>query len=144
MFKIKSRRKIKNAIVSPNALLRLSIPFFVLIVIAITVILLIHREILQSLNTAEVIDRANPIMLANLQQIVMTVTKTGLIGIMTLGIACLGLWVVYSHRIFGPTVPIRRHIQNLIKGDYQSRIHLRAGDEFKDIAAELNELAEKL
>jgi len=61
-----------------------------------------------------------------------------------MGINCLVMWIMYSHRIFGPTVPIRRHIGALLSGDYQSRITLRKRDEFKDIAMDLNRLAEKL
>jgi len=56
----------------------------------------------------------------------------------------LALGVMLSHRIFGPIVPIRAHVLRLIEGDYSSRIHLRTHDQFKDVATDLNTLAERL
>ena len=56
----------------------------------------------------------------------------------------LALAVMLTHRIFGPVVPIRAHIQKLIAGDFESRVRLRAKDEFQDVAKDLNELAEHL
>jgi len=52
--------------------------------------------------------------------------------------------IVYTHRMIGPTVTINRHIKALKEGLYTSRITLRRNDELKDLAAELNELAEIL
>ncbi|MGB5438340.1 MAG: HAMP domain-containing protein [Gammaproteobacteria bacterium] len=55
-----------------------------------------------------------------------------------------GVTIVYTHRLIGPTVTISRHIQALKNGRYSSRISLRKNDELKELAAELNELAEIL
>lgn len=52
--------------------------------------------------------------------------------------------ILMSHRIFGPMVPIRRHLKALIEGDYSSRLTLRKKDEFQDVAEDLNELAKVL
>lgn len=49
-----------------------------------------------------------------------------------------------SHSLSGPMVPIKRHIQELKAGNFSSRIHLRKGDFYQDLADELNELAKKL
>ena len=57
---------------------------------------------------------------------------------------CIMVGVLVTHRIFGPVVPIVRHIKNLAEGDYSSRIHLRSGDSMNEIADALNELAETL
>jgi HAMP domain-containing protein len=60
--------------------------------------------------------------------------------------AVLGLFIglMLSHRIYGPMIPIRNHVSKLIDGDYSSRIHLRPSDEFKELASDLNSLAERL
>jgi signal transduction histidine kinase len=60
--------------------------------------------------------------------------------------AVLGLFIglMLSHRIYGPMIPIRNHVSKLINGDYSSRIHLRPSDEFKELASDLNALAERL
>lgn len=52
--------------------------------------------------------------------------------------------LAWSRRVFGPEVPFLNHLKRLNEGDYTSRVHLRQGDEFQDIATELNRLAEKL
>ena len=51
---------------------------------------------------------------------------------------------VYTHRIIGPIVAITRHIRALKDGLYSHRVTLRSRDELKDLAGELNELAEIL
>lgn len=61
----------------------------------------------------------------------------------------LGLGAMYfalriTHRFLGPQVPMQRHIQSLIAGDYDSAIRLRKGDELQELASSLNELAEAL
>ena len=55
-----------------------------------------------------------------------------------------GITIIYTHRMIGPTVTINRHIRALQEGRYASRVTLRKNDEHKDLAAELNELAEIL
>ena len=37
--------------------------------------------------------------------------------------------------------PFRRHIQAMKNGDYSSRVHLRKGDAFVEMADDLDELA---
>ncbi len=51
---------------------------------------------------------------------------------------------IYTHRIIGPTIALKRHIKALKDGLYSHRVHLRKHDELKDMAADLNELAEIL
>ena len=50
----------------------------------------------------------------------------------------------YAHRMIGPVVAFRRHIEALKNGDYGSRVRLRKGDAFRDMSDDLNELAELL
>lgn len=54
--------------------------------------------------------------------------------------------VVYTHKLIGPFRPFSRHIESLLQGDYDSRVHLRKGDidMFVEYADNLNALSEKL
>jgi len=52
--------------------------------------------------------------------------------------------VFYTHRLVGPTYAFRRHINELSKGNYKSRVCLRKTDSFAEVAEDLNELAESL
>ena len=54
------------------------------------------------------------------------------------------LCVLYTHRLIGPTVAFKRHIDALKAGNYGSRVNLRDGDAFEDVAQKLNELAKTL
>jgi signal transduction histidine kinase len=52
--------------------------------------------------------------------------------------------IVFTHRLIGPTIAFRRHIRALTEGKYQSRVVLRKGDAFIEVADDLNKLAETL
>jgi methyl-accepting chemotaxis protein len=52
--------------------------------------------------------------------------------------------IIFTHRLIGPTIAFRRHVRALIDGNYSSRINLRKGDAFVEVAEDLNSLAEHL
>ncbi len=52
--------------------------------------------------------------------------------------------IIHTHRMIGPEVVFRRHVQALKSGDYGARMTLRDGDALVDLASDLNELAEIL
>lgn len=58
-----------------------------------------------------------------------------------LGVLAIFVWVRMNHRFFGPLVPISRHIDELCKGNYESRLTLRKTDEWQEMADGLNRLA---
>jgi hypothetical protein len=72
-------------------------------------------------------------------------TKYLLLGFLIVYVSGVGaLTITYTHRLVGPMVSFKKHLDELIKGNYSTRIHLREKDYFRDIAGKLNELAEKL
>ena len=50
----------------------------------------------------------------------------------------------HGHRMLGPAVAIRRQVRALLDGDYASRVGIRKGDAFAELAEDLNRLAESL
>ncbi len=52
--------------------------------------------------------------------------------------------IFLTHRMIGPTIAFRRHIRALMDGNFSSRIHLRKGDAFVEVAEDLNSLAEQM
>ena len=56
----------------------------------------------------------------------------------------LGASVFLTHKLVGPTVAFRRHIRALMEGNYGMKTHLRRGDAFEEVAADLNQLSDKL
>jgi len=49
--------------------------------------------------------------------------------------------IFFTHRLVGPTYAFRRHIRELKNGNYGSRVVLRKGDAFQEVAEDLNDLA---
>lgn len=69
--------------------------------------------------------------------------------ILIMGVFLIGSFVIYlsirlSNRIYGPLIPLLRHIQNLKQGIYSSRVVLRQNDELTELRDALNELAATL
>ncbi len=140
----KGRRKLKNAVVDTGAQVRLAIPFFILLILSGGVIMLLHWQVvhdISELNNGITQDFA---MITKLNQVSVNVLMISLVGLAVLSIACLVLWMIYSHRIFGPLVPIRRQVENLRNGNFSEQVTLRKYDEFKDLADNLNGLADSL
>jgi len=52
--------------------------------------------------------------------------------------------VLATHRLVGPTIAFRRHIESLIAGDYSARTELRNNDAFAEVADDLNKLSATL
>lgn len=54
--------------------------------------------------------------------------------------------VAYTHRMIGPFQPFKRHVGELVKGNYSSRVVLRKNDlqVFDEFSDQLNQLAVKL
>ena len=49
-----------------------------------------------------------------------------------------------SHRVIGPSVAIRRHVERLKNGDYNGVLKIRKGDELVTVERVLNELTDAL
>lgn len=52
--------------------------------------------------------------------------------------------VLATHRLVGPTIAFRRHLESLIAGDYSARTELRSNDAFREVADDLNRLSAAL
>lgn len=52
--------------------------------------------------------------------------------------------IIYTHRMVGPVVAFSRHVRELARGNYSSRVKLRKADAFQAFAEELNVLAQGL
>lgn len=59
-------------------------------------------------------------------------------------LSTISICVIHSHRMIGPTVAFKRQIEALLTKNYKTRIKLRDGDYFQDLAECFNRLAEQL
>lgn len=140
-----NRRSKLGMIVDPHHQLRFA---FYLIGGGITALMLIVLYLLISLENniqviltkGEVPSDVSEALLDHVGRAELNVTGISLL-LMVISVA---MGIKLSHRIYGPIVQIRKHVSNLINGDYSSRIHLRGRDHFVELQEELNFLAEKL
>jgi len=56
----------------------------------------------------------------------------------------IGTTVYFTHKMVGPTIAFRRLIGDMQSGRFNTRIKLRKGDAFNEVAEDLNKLAETL
>jgi HAMP domain-containing protein len=137
-------RKWANVVVDGRALIRLSVPFFVLLVVNLLTAYAISWKAYDLAYIDQSVDHDALLIFTRLSQSANVISMIGAAAVVLSGLVCLGAWLILSHRIFGPSVPIRRMIRELNEGNYSTRISLRKYDEFKELAADLNQLAETL
>lgn len=139
------RRSVSNLLIDAHAQVRFLIPFFFLLItsLSLTIYLYWHISELQAVY-AQAFGTQNLIVAAHANDLVRHAYIGGMVGIALMSALSIIFWLVYTHRIFGPEVPMLRHIRNMIDGKYDGRIQLRKNDEHQAIASELNRLAETL
>ena len=128
-----------------NPGLQLKLPTYVLLVTAAFVFLLgVQVYIAFGRSYAEIV-AIQPmdlvgIVKAQTTDLLITSVATSIAYVLALYFLC----VSYSKKLVGPQIAFRRHIAAIEAGDYTSRIALRKGDAFGDVAHDLNKLAETL
>jgi len=61
-----------------------------------------------------------------------------------LGCFLFFMGIVFTHKIAGPIMVIKRRMSDIEKGDFGAQVKLRKGDEFKDLADSLNKMLNSL
>jgi methyl-accepting chemotaxis protein len=56
----------------------------------------------------------------------------------------IAISIIYTHRLIGPTVAFRRHLDAIEAGNFSYRTILRKSDAFQEVAKRLNEVSEML
>jgi methyl-accepting chemotaxis protein len=70
---------------------------------------------------------------------------TTMIFLLVLNVIVVGvLWILAMHRIAGPIYRLRKNMDELKTGRIPPPIHLRKGDEFKDLIDDFNRMVEQL
>jgi HAMP domain-containing protein len=139
------RRTLKGMLVRPRQQLRFTFLFMgggmLVLTLFIGVIMFSLNRTLVSLELAYGLD---PEMAATIRSSLNTTMGITFMLSAVLAAFSFILGIQMSHRIFGPIVPIVKHVEELSAGRYSSRIKLRESDEFKEVQDALNSLAEKL
>lgn len=99
-----------------------------------------HSTLQEFSNQAEVTPSLARMLEASLSTSMYITTSIAV----TLAIIMVIAGFALSHRLYGPTVQIKRMILRLSQGEYKTRGRLRKGDAFHDVMNSLNALADEL
>ncbi len=73
-----------------------------------------------------------------------SVVFTMLVTTLVLGLVVIAVTLLVSHKIAGPMFRFEKDINRIAAGDLKSRIHIRKGDQFQELAVSLNQMVEGL
>ncbi|MCY4380892.1 MAG: hypothetical protein OXC40_04920 [Proteobacteria bacterium] len=139
------RRKLKNFLLKPRAQLELVINIVTLtIFFGTSASLIIYFQLNDIFNTLYImseIDGDTSRTLSNDWNHSITL----LVGfiflyVLTTTVIC----IIHSHRMIGPTVAFKRQLNAILSCNYKTRIKLRDGDYYQDLAELFNRLSEQL
>lgn len=136
-----NRRKVGNYLVDTDALMRLSVPFLILLFANMMMAWVVSWQIGKFAMKHASMDSQ---LLTSFQLLDREIQSTMIWGQVAFGAVTFLLWVLYTHRIFGPALAIRNHVKALLAGRYGEKVILRKFDEFKPLADDLNTLSERL
>jgi nitrate/nitrite-specific signal transduction histidine kinase len=139
------RRRYYRIFIQPRAQFKLFAPFFVFMASWTAVILLVSYVFKGMLD--QVSGPAQSLsadQITKLQVLSHVMFKTVVWGSFAAVALSFLFWLSFSHSVFGPIVQIHRQIKRLKNGELDKKIHLRAHDEFHNVADSLNELTDEL
>ena len=141
----KSKRSFKNFLLQPSLQLPfgmysvlISLVFSIMICVVLYVNLGKFVEVVLELTGVE--DEVRDLMIQYMQPA--RIQMVGLVGLYVLTSVFFSIKI--THRLVGPTIAFRKHIQSLIDGNYEHRTVLRQGDAFTEVATDLNRLSDEL
>jgi len=141
-----NRRRLKNLVQKPSLQYRHAVYYFAFMVVGAIVVQAIilgtlQRFMIETLLAGGVDPlRVQEALNGQLRGYMLRITLL----FPVLGLGAMFLALRMTHRFLGPQVPMRRHIQALAEGNYDSRCNIRKGDELQELADDLNLLAEAL
>jgi len=141
----KSRRQLRNFLLQPITQIRLGLYAIVMSLVFSAVMGAITFTHLS--RFAEVVTQLTDVEdeVAQLFKIAVADTKWWLVLTLVLYVlAMMVMSIIYTHRLVGPTIAFRRHINALMEGNFNVRTILRRYDAFHEVASDLNKLSEKL
>jgi HAMP domain-containing protein len=142
---LNEQRKARNMLL--QAAFQLKLPFYILLlsVVFLSLCILLGNIYFQQTYNSMLATSTQPDYLQ--QVIAQQAHEFKMLSLLLLAVYAALVSVVatlFTHRLIGPILPIRRHIRALQEGRYGQRVKLRKHDGLQDVADELNRLAETL
>lgn len=138
-----SKRRIKNYLLEPEIQLKRAYYFLSFFFCMLGGI--IFWTYAQVVFAVKFLDAQAWLVAVRLTDLLEAISPVTLILYLVTGILFSIIFGIYSsHRVIGPSVAIRHHINRLKSGDFSKRLHIRKGDELVTVAKLINELTDEL
>ena len=139
------KRSIKNYILQPLLQLKFGIYFVLLSLVFVGVVIgLVYNrlnEIFQLvIELTDVPEEISAVIYNEISTVQIWVIGAGVLYFFI----SLLVSILLTHRMVGPTIAFKRHIQSLIDGNFEAKTFLRKRDAFTEVANLLNNLSDKL
>ena len=139
------RRKFKNFLLKPRAQLEIVINIVTLtIFFGMASSLIIYFQLDDIFNTLYVLSNlsgeTSQALASDWNQTVQWLIVFIVLYVLTI----LAISIIHSHKMIGPTVAFKRQLDAMLTGNYKTRIKLRDGDYYQNLAELFNRLAEQL
>jgi len=138
-------RSVLNLLLQPFVQLRIG---FVTIGTALLFVLFLasffYLKLMQFTDVIVTLTQADQEIHALLGNYLESIAWTAVGGAIVFVIVNLLLTIYLTHKMVGPTIAFRRHINALMEGNFSAKIRLRRGDAFEEVAEDLNRLSEWL
>jgi hypothetical protein len=142
---MKSRRKMRNFLLQPVLQLRIGLySFFLAFAFCVALGAYLYYKLMQFTDVIVTLTEASEEVYQKLNEHLVSAAFTVIIGGVLFLAINLAISIYVTHRMVGPTIAFRRHIIALKNGNYESRVKLRLGDAFNEVADDLNNLSDVL
>ena len=144
-FGMNENRKARNFLLMPALELKLAL-YFLLLSFAFVLITVVFGKLFFEQTYITLIENTTQADYVNavIDQQIHKFKSLSLLLLVAYVVMVVVLAAVYTHRMIGPMIPIKRHVKALQDGLYSRRVKLREYDCFQGLADELNVLAETL
>lgn len=141
----RNQRRIRGFLISNGPQLEISLLITVLGLAAlggiVAFFLIQVRGLMLELVAHYAID---PSAIATLNAVTVWAGTITVISALVFAFANWAALIMLTHRLIGPSVPLKALIKELARGNYKARGRLRKNDDYQDVMAALNELAAEL
>ena len=139
------KRKLSNYLLQPLLQVKLGLYSIILAMLFVTLMIwMLHANFYRFYDLVlELTDLREEVTIILDSYINQMIVWTAMIAALYLVVTVLAS-IFFTHRLIGPSYAFRRHIQELSKGNFRSRVNLRKADAFSEVAEDLNHLASVL
>ncbi len=140
-----SRRRLRNFMIRPGVQIR---HLVYVLSVGLVFMLVMFSFMLMTLTSmfnqaAQIANIEYDIQLA-IQNAIISAWIVFTLSCLAFAVLSAAIGILLTHRVFGPIVPIRRHLAALKEGNYKVVTQLRQQDELKDVADDLNQVSAML